>query len=668
MTRKLIFRSRDQGVVTLTILRGPKPDTDALGEGKAVPFSSSGIDLQDRLGLIPQQGFLANQQHIQLTYQRGEKPILPPFKFQLITHTAQDLPTLALEEGVYQAHIQLYRQLGPLSFCLRDGKERIIWQMKTEINPTHLPYKKARKYMFSQLENWLKGLAIATAKGQYVKYHTANWITPSSSSPLFFQEDIESFLQATAQLSQKLQAESKKEKKSLSPHSPIHDAHKILRIEENRTLVEFSKQTQDIPLNRWVKASIRRLLLKWEKSDSYQEEAQQLYKSLSLDFNGITEGNQPFHPAHLPPIYRRWYQLYLKVYYPSQIEEFSLFKLPVKEMPLLYEYWAFLKVASMIQQMVGQELTFQDILTVREEHISTHLTYPQQTQIVFQGREGKTSVTLWYQRAAKTPLGLQRPDLWLEITKEGIDIPFMFFFDIKYQLVKGKEGQFSVSKEAINQLHRYRDAIKPSMKLIQGQAYYQKAFGAAVLFPYPKDEATFYSHPQFQGLRTEGIGALPLNPDPYAQHTALKRLLTELIQASANTLFEKTVLYDTRPYQLNQLAFREWKPLSLAEFPILHHHTFPDMAPKGAIDAMLKYQRADLVWLRTFQEFRAWQEGWKYDEQTYCNEAGIHISWNGAIYSIQEQGDHLQINRDGQSWVYPIDQSIPSIFEQLFTT
>jgi hypothetical protein len=114
-------------------------------------------------------------------------------------------------------------------------------------------------------------------------------------------------------------------------------------------------------------------------------------------------------------------------------------------------------------------------------------------------------------RGTTTFTTTQRPDIVLRLTKRQKDIQYTFLFDAKYRIADGKkDGQDVPPVDAIDQMHRYRDAIyyvdqangKPKREII----------GGYVLFPgnYTKEEyEQSYYH---QSAEKVGIGAFPLRP------------------------------------------------------------------------------------------------------------------------------------------------------------
>lgn len=123
----------------------------------------------------------------------------------------------------------------------------------------------------------------------------------------------------------------------------------------------------------------------------------------------------------------------------------------------------------------------------------------------------------------------QEPDIFLEVNFHGRDgceagKQFVWIFDAKYRLRNNEENQFgqghlisdqvdSVPDDAINQMHRYRDAL---IRLVdKGSAKPFKTrpvFGAFVLYPGYFEDQINQSNPYADSIEEVGVGAFPLLP------------------------------------------------------------------------------------------------------------------------------------------------------------
>ena len=123
-----------------------------------------------------------------------------------------------------------------------------------------------------------------------------------------------------------------------------------------------------------------------------------------------------------------------------------------------------------------------------------------------------------------------RPDLVLELVRPAPrsagEARFQVVLDAKYRL-DWVDGAPRPPRDAINAIHRYRDAV---VSTSSGRAE-RVVYGGAILFPHP-DEGVFAAHDksEWNDFQTLGIGAIPLVP---GQGQLLRDYLKGLLHASA---------------------------------------------------------------------------------------------------------------------------------------
>ena len=105
----------------------------------------------------------------------------------------------------------------------------------------------------------------------------------------------------------------------------------------------------------------------------------------------------------------------------------------------------------------------------------------------------------------------QRPDIVLRLTKEERGIKYTYLFDAKYRLQdKRIKGVDVPPVDAINQMHRYRDAIYYSQS--GNMDLKREIIGGYVLYPGNVDKARFNTSYYHNSIERVNIGAFPLKP------------------------------------------------------------------------------------------------------------------------------------------------------------
>ena len=256
----------------------------------------------------------------------------------------------------------------------------------------------------------------------------------------------------------------------------------------------------------------------------------------------------------------------------------GLYRMETKDIATLYEIWCFIQVEKVVKELTGAEA---------EQHSRTEMsglfTYSlgkgEHSKIIFK-KDAVTLAELVYnprhsdkddvkgigELESKTVP--QKPDIVLQLTKDDLQegMKLTYLFDAKYRLEK--DGVNDVPPDdAINQMHRYRDAIyyvdpanhKPKREVI----------GGYVLFPGNYTREEFEQSRYYQSIKAIGIGAFPLRPsdglevDPNSSEQALREQIAEWLRRSRM----KTYLYKNVAPQ-HGLAYQDPDDVVLVNFAI----------------------------------------------------------------------------------------------------
>ena len=177
----------------------------------------------------------------------------------------------------------------------------------------------------------------------------------------------------------------------------------------------------------------------------------------------------------------------------------------------LYEQWCFLKVASLIGEVVQKEVDPTALFAVDEEGLRIRLRRGAASQIRIRA-EGGSGYSVTYNREFRTITGVQRPDIVVQVD-HGRSPSTLVILDAKYRIAysSGDKSQSgSAPVDAINALHRYRDAIYVSDN---GRSVRPVVVGAVLFPPSYWDDNNLRESPFWQSIDLVGIGAVPLRPD-----------------------------------------------------------------------------------------------------------------------------------------------------------
>lgn len=249
----------------------------------------------------------------------------------------------------------------------------------------------------------------------------------------------------------------------------------------------------------------------------------------------------------MAPGYRDLYKYYLMLLRGVSITG-DVFNISIKDLALLYEYWCFLKLNSMMKDKY--QLISQDIVKVQGNGVFVALVKGSSSRVKYRNPENGELITLSYNPKNKhVPTVAQKPDNVLSLEKktvnrEGKKVNYEYVFDAKYRVNPALEGtdyySFISHKpgpevDDINTMHRYRDAI---VYQNEAEPYERTMFGAYVLFPYGNEEE-YRTHKFFESIDKVNIGGLPFLPSATGM---VKDMLDALISDSPDSAFERATL------------------------------------------------------------------------------------------------------------------------------
>lgn len=196
----------------------------------------------------------------------------------------------------------------------------------------------------------------------------------------------------------------------------------------------------------------------------------------------------------------------------------------------LYELWCFLKMRQMVADILGLHFDNPEEITENPMPMIKPFEDNNQEHIVFYNCADGSKVRLHYQHTYSRKTGEvhtatteNRPDIVLTIIRpDGFELTYLF--DAKYRLLDDNKlnkedreeltangGTDTPPADAINQMHRYRDAIYYGSDRQTHAA--KEIIGGYILFPGRGDNESVRQRFFFKSIETVNIGAFPLLPD-----------------------------------------------------------------------------------------------------------------------------------------------------------
>lgn len=237
----------------------------------------------------------------------------------------------------------------------------------------------------------------------------------------------------------------------------------------------------------------------------------------------------------MAPNYRTVLQVYTTIS-KSIVLQGEIYKMSIKDIATLYEYWTFLKLGRLLDEKCTP--ISQDIVQVNSNGLFINLNKSKTAERKYIHPVTHEEIILKYQydtTSNRVPTVQQKPDSMLSIGKNGKNYKYQYIFDAKYRLdLETNPARPGPMQEDINTMHRYRDSI-----VVNTDGRYERtAFGAYVLFPW-SEEREFENHPLFQSIESVNIGAFPFLPNATS---LVDRFIDNLLNKSPEQLQQEGIL------------------------------------------------------------------------------------------------------------------------------
>lgn len=225
----------------------------------------------------------------------------------------------------------------------------------------------------------------------------------------------------------------------------------------------------------------------------------------------------------------------------------GLYRLQTKDIATLYEIWCFIEVSHIVKAQL--HLDDEDV-----EHrnrmemngiFSWELGKGEHSRILFRKDGVELAELVYNPKNADTenddvgmkdlvvPTVPQKPDIVLQLTKNDLQqgMKMTYLFDAKYRIDGKDKGVDVPPEDAINQMHRYRDAIY--YKDYDANALKKEVIGGYILFPGDGEPNDVAVSKFYKTIKEVNIGAFPLRPKDVENRKLLENFIDELIHTKS---------------------------------------------------------------------------------------------------------------------------------------
>lgn len=333
--------------------------------------------------------------------------------------------------------------------------------------------------------------------------------------------------------------------------------------------VEEQVQTNDTPENRFLKFALAQITGKYEalkkqiesvKGASDAMKSEMLAVSTTLKrlqnnpffrtigrFKGLNQESLVLQKASgYSQVYRTW-NLLRRAYSLND----GIYRLQTKDIATLYEIWCFIEVSHIVKEQL--ELNDEDIDHRNRMEMNGLFTWElgkgEHSRILFRKDNVELAELVYNPKNSEndndstgikelvTKTVPQKPDIVLRLTKNDLQegMKLTYLFDAKYRIGGKVMGVDVPPDDAINQMHRYRDAIY--YKDYSSDALKKEVIGGYILFPGDGEPTEVEVSNFYKSIAEVNIGAFPLRPKDECN----RKLLEHFIEGLINTKSQETI-------------------------------------------------------------------------------------------------------------------------------
>lgn len=339
--------------------------------------------------------------------------------------------------------------------------------------------------------------------------------------------------------------------------------------------VEEHVQSNDTQENRFLKYALSQISAKYEvlkrrieaiknTSEALRQEMDEVEKTLCHlqrnpffrtvgRFKGLTQESLVLQRASgYSQVYRTW-QLLRRAYSLND----GMYRLQSKDIATLYEIWCFIEVSHIVKEQLGLDVDVDHRNRMEMNGVFTwELGKGEHSRILFR-KDGVELAELVYNpkhtEREDDRIGIenvesrtvpQKPDIVLQLTKDDIErgMKMTYLFDAKYRINDRTDtGVDTPPDDAINQMHRYRDAIYYKENREGDSALKKEVVGGYILFPGNGDPTEVAKAKFQQSLDEVNIGAFPLRPKDEENRKLLEDFIKELIGKASTEILDQSI-------------------------------------------------------------------------------------------------------------------------------
>lgn len=337
--------------------------------------------------------------------------------------------------------------------------------------------------------------------------------------------------------------------------------------------VEEQTPSNDTQENRFLKHALSEITSKYESlknrieaikntSESMRKEMKTMLATMKHlqhnpffrtvgRFKGLTQESLILQKASgYSQVYRTW-NLLRRAYSLND----GIYRLQSKDIATLYEIWCFIEVSHIVKEQLGIDTEVDHLNRMEMNGVFTwELGKGEHSRILFKKDNVALAELVYNPKHTErvndnismeniyVPTVAQKPDIVLQLTKDDMQkgMKMTYLFDAKYRIDgRDAKGVDTPPEDAINQMHRYRDAIY--YKGRGTEELKKEVIGGYILFPGDGEPADVEVSRFYRTIDEVNIGAFPLRPKDKRNRVLLEEFIKGLIDNAATEILADSI-------------------------------------------------------------------------------------------------------------------------------
>lgn len=534
-----------------------------------------------------EQAIVQNEPAPAVFFDNAEYPIWVEFKDYVTAARfgsilQEDNDNFSFRKGILAGFLNYGNDIGKGEILIdyNIGKELRHFRFGFEVLSTKLNYHEHWSKIIKDIENEYRLLSLDYMRRTFHSFSPdITGETPDLIWLSIFEREQRKFIKAVKEIIERprhrlhgIETYMRADKLTIVPVNIENELAEHRKEPAHLYRVEQQVQSNDTQENRFLKHALGQITAKYELlkerietirgiGDPMREEMKEMLQTLKHlqrnpffrtvgRFKGLNQESLVLQKATgYSQVYRTW-NLLRRAYSLND----GIYRLQSKDIATLYEIWCFIEVSHIVKELLGEEVDVDHRNRMEMNGLFTwELGKGEHSRILFK-KDGVELAELVYNpkhtekendsismenMVVKTVA--QKPDIVLQLTKQDLqkDMKMTYLFDAKYRIEGKVNGVDTPPDDAINQMHRYRDAI-----------YYQEhssnelkkeVIGGYILFPGDGQKADVEVAKFYNSIEEVNIGAFPLRPKDVENRELLVKFIESLIGRASAEILEESI-------------------------------------------------------------------------------------------------------------------------------